>query len=978
MDSTQTTPMFDAYYFAHGCGRPYQRDAAWLQMFRQIADHIRDEIQPASVLDAGCALGLLVEALRGRQIEAYGIDVADYAIAHVHPDIRAYCRVASILDPFPHTYDLIVTIEVLEHLERADSERAVANLCAHTDDILFSSSPLDYKEATHYNVQPPEYWVEQFARHDFYRDVDYDASYITPWAVRFRRRRDALQRVITAYERRHWQLAREVQARRELNLEQRDELAASALQIEALTAQVAQQERLHADIATLRTEVAGLRVQNMELEARWAGMQASLGGRILARLQNLRATLFPPQSGRDRALNGFLHRFIFRTPQIAPVPPPPVTLAAIAPRAPLQAHTATVGIVVCVHNALDDVTACLESVLAHTTLPYTLTLVDDGSDAPTRDFLAAFAAGHGATLLRNDAATGYGRAANQGMHAAPGDFVLLLNSDTVVTPGWLDRLLACAESDPAIGLAGPLSNTASWQSIPLLEENGDWAHNPLPAGVSAAEQARRVALYSDRLYPPVPFVNGFCYLIRRQVIDQITGFDEANFGQGYGEEDDFTLRARAAGWQAALADDAYVYHAQSRSYSHARRRQLSEQGQQHLADKHGQATINAGVLQLRGDKTLAGIRARAAVMDARERCLADGQARFAGRRVLFLLPVSAAGGGANVVLDEALAMQRMGVEVGIFNRHDMRPGFEVAYAGLELPVFYGEQSDVGRIARGYDAVIATHHRSVNWLAEAADSPTALFGYYIQDFEPYFYPSDSPDYAAALRSYTWRPEMMRFTKTEWNRQEVLRHTEVDCVVVGPSLNLDLFRPRPPCDPVWPERPIRIAAMVRPSSPRRAPQMTMQLLHQAAQAYGDRIQIVLFGAAEHELELPGVAQDFDYTSAGLLSQKQVARLFNEVDIFADFSVYQAMGMTALEAMACGAAVIAPERGGGNSFARHLVNAIIADTQSYDACWNALHRLIGDHDLRRRLQEQALGDVCQYYVERPAYNILAAFFG
>src|SRR5690606_36189016 len=125
---------------------------------------------------------------------------------------------------------------------------------------------------------------------------------------------------------------------------------------------------------------------------------------------------------------------------------------AVQTRAPLETHRGTAAIVVCVHNALADVERCLESVVQHTTAPYSVILVDDGSEAPTRDYLAAFAAEHGATLLRNESATGYTRAANQGLREATADYVVLLNSDTIVTSGWLDRMIACAESDSEIGM----------------------------------------------------------------------------------------------------------------------------------------------------------------------------------------------------------------------------------------------------------------------------------------------------------------------------------------------------------------------------------------------------------------------------------------------------------------------------------------------------------------------------------------------
>ncbi len=198
---------FDACYYARSCGRPYKRDDEWLAFFGGIAEHIATEIGPRRVLDAGCALGLLVETLRDRHIDAFGIDISTFAIDNVYEPVKPFCRQGSVSEPLGDRYDLIVSIEVLEHMEAAEAEKAIANFCAHSDDVLFSSSPTDFMEATHLNVQPPEYWAGQFARHGFYRDLDFDASFITPWALRFRHRTDPPYRIVADYERSLSQLA---------------------------------------------------------------------------------------------------------------------------------------------------------------------------------------------------------------------------------------------------------------------------------------------------------------------------------------------------------------------------------------------------------------------------------------------------------------------------------------------------------------------------------------------------------------------------------------------------------------------------------------------------------------------------------------------------------------------------------------------------------------------------------------------------
>jgi SAM-dependent methyltransferase len=200
---------FGAEYYATSCGKPYCRNEEWLGFFGSIADRIVSDINPRRVLDAGCALGLLVETLRARGVDASGIDLSSYAIANAAPEIAPYLREGSIATELDASYDLIVSIEVLEHMPAADAEAAIANFCRHTDQVLFSSSPLDYGEATHVNVRPPEYWAEQFGRYGLIRDVDFDASFITPWAVRFRRSAEPLHRVVAGYERRHAPLVRE-------------------------------------------------------------------------------------------------------------------------------------------------------------------------------------------------------------------------------------------------------------------------------------------------------------------------------------------------------------------------------------------------------------------------------------------------------------------------------------------------------------------------------------------------------------------------------------------------------------------------------------------------------------------------------------------------------------------------------------------------------------------------------------------------
>ncbi len=236
MTSQTPSELFNAYYYSHDCGKPYERNQEWLGLFDGLARRIVSDIKPTTALDAGCAMGFLVEGLRKHGVDAWGIDISEYAIQKVHPEFQPYCQVSSILEPFPQAhYDLIVCIEVLEHLQPAEASKAIANLCKHSDDILFSSTPYDYQEATHFNVQPPEYWAEAFARHGFLRDVDFDASFITPWAMRLVRKDVPLVRLVHDYERRLMPLWKENADLRFQAIQARIQIEAYEKHIQALT-----------------------------------------------------------------------------------------------------------------------------------------------------------------------------------------------------------------------------------------------------------------------------------------------------------------------------------------------------------------------------------------------------------------------------------------------------------------------------------------------------------------------------------------------------------------------------------------------------------------------------------------------------------------------------------------------------------------------------------------------------------------------
>jgi glycosyltransferase involved in cell wall biosynthesis/GT2 family glycosyltransferase len=227
-----------------------------------------------------------------------------------------------------------------------------------------------------------------------------------------------------------------------------------------------------------------------------------------------------------------------------------------------------VDVIVPVYGAAEELRACLASVGRETNLRvHRVVLVVDGPQDATVDAIVDdFAAlqRDAVTVLRNERRLGFVGSVNRGMRASASD-VVLLNSDTVVTPGWLEKLIDAATSSGDVATVTPLSNHATLCSVPRPFEE-----NLLPTGFDAATFAELVERVSLRSYPRLPTGVGVCLYIRRAALDDVGLLDEQHFGFGYGEENDFCMRALARGWVHVADDATWIYHAGHRSFGASR------------------------------------------------------------------------------------------------------------------------------------------------------------------------------------------------------------------------------------------------------------------------------------------------------------------------------------------------------------------------------------------------------------------------
>ena len=641
----------------------------------------------------------------------------------------------------------------------------------------------------------------------------------------------------------------------------------------------------------------------------------------------------------------------------------------------INRENCTVDIVVPVYNAFEDVQRCLEAIERNTDgFKVNVYVINDGSETPTTDWLRAFCKNKPMFFLtENETNKGYTPTVNAGLRKCKADYIVTLNSDTIVTKGWLNGLVRCLSSDKKLGIVGPLSNAASWQSVPRLrDENGDFFINNVPDGFTIDGFAELVSQVSARIYPELPFVNGFCFMLKKEVLDSVGFMDEEMFPVGYGEENDFCIRAIDTGYKFAIADDVYVFHAKSKSFGHVNRQQLSKQGSDSLKKKHGIKKYTALVERVKDTAQLDDVRSR--LQDGIEKFSKGGKPfALTDLSVLFLLPVKGGGGGSHSVVQEVTAMRRLGVNAKVAVNDSNLERFRNNYADIpnvdDIFIGFNEQS-VNVISSGFDVVVATIFKSVKYLKGIAQANKHILpAYYIQDYEPMFFEKDSALWQEAYESYNYLPDIFCFAKTHWIIDQVKVNHSVHVKKVVPSIDHDVYKPITTKS----SSEIVITAMIRPQTPYRGAERTMLLLSRIKREFANTVKVKIFGCESDSEEFKKLPSEFEFENAGVLKRPAVAALLAEADIFIDLSDYQAFGRTALEAMACETVSFVTQNGGTDEYAINGHNSFLVDPYDVDSCFDLIKRLIANPSDMQKIKYEGLLTAANYSPHKAAVSEL-----
>ncbi len=677
-------------------------------------------------------------------------------------------------------------------------------------------------------------------------------------------------------------------------------------------------------------------------------------------------------------------------------------------------HEPTVDVLIPIYESFSLVRDCVRSIQAFTEMPFRAILLDDASSPATHEKLRGLVADDPRfELVRNETNLGFVQNCIRGMKISAADYVVLLNSDTVVAPGWLERMVRCAESDSKIAIVNPLTN-----------ESGNTSVRFAP-GLNLLTMARRVAELSRRDYPDITTAVGMCMLVRRTAVELLGGFDPI-YKTAYCEESDLCMRFTEAGLRVVAADDAFIYHKGWASYDESKKNELYERNRlvfdarwrapfdrdwrayashdplQYMrdallrftileadAEPEQRATIEGRLRRLDTSRALRavddGARVAAAVALLPDRAPIERKweferwavarqreplVEFEDRgvflpmrdyleslpvpdprklRVTFLVASMPLAGGVISIVQLARELLLAGHEVKFVTE-----AHENVPERLNLwaqPLIYRDRLHLVEEFPESDVVVATFWVTAHrYMRRLRERyPDIVSVYFIQDYESWFYPED--DWMHRRNAiHSYLTTERHIVKSRWLAEMVDQHGP-RCEIVPLGLDLGVFYPR---DVAPSERPrVLSVAAPGPEGYRRGFPQTIEIFERIHRARPDA-ELVFYGAeAERMPEMP-----FPYTNAGrIYDQNKVAALISSADVLVDASRWQGFGRPGLEAMACGTTPVLTSLGGLTEYARDGENCVLVEPGDMDAAVAAILRLIDDTALRERLAAAGL---------------------
>jgi GT2 family glycosyltransferase len=565
---------------------------------------------------------------------------------------------------------------------------------------------------------------------------------------------------------------------------------------------------------------------------------------------------------------------------------------------------------------------CVDSIRATTKEKGVRIIVSDDGSAPEH---VATLQGHAGIdeVVVHPENTGFAANCNRGFERTGGDTdVILLNSDVIAMPGWLELLQYGAYKEQEVGIAGPK----------LLYPDGTIQSAGTHRNLGAPEWFDHRHRFRPSDYPPANVVGdmlamtGAALYIKPRVLRELGGFDEG-YGMAY-EDVDLCLRCWEAGQRVLYVPESTMTHLESKT-------RPVEPGPRELESQRYFWERWGDWFDARGVRTASG-----------------------ALRVIYVTEDTGVGGGHRVVFEHLNGLKERGHEAELWTLGER--GGDPDWFDLKVPVRTFE--DWGVMVHALDQEDAI--KVATWWAT---SPTVWRGsvrrgipaFFVQDIETSYYPDQPLPQAHVMSSY--RHEFRYLTTSQWVGDQ-LRELHVDPVQVAPGVDLEVFHQLEGI-----EREDGVLLAVGRSNPLK----NFPLTAAAWQAVPEdkRPELWLFGIE------PQIGAELGARYFERPSDTEVNELYNRATALIQTSSHEGFCLPLLEAMAAGAATICTDSHGNRDFIRDGDNCLLVDATE-EAVAAAIERLFGDPELRARLVAGGLRTAAEYDYPKKLDEV-AAFF-
>jgi GT2 family glycosyltransferase len=574
-------------------------------------------------------------------------------------------------------------------------------------------------------------------------------------------------------------------------------------------------------------------------------------------------------------------------------------------------------VIIPVFNAPDWVKLCVRRLISQTPDEdlNQIILVDDGSNDFTKGLLEDLAAGCiKIVLVRNEKNEGFVKSINRGLTLTKAPYILLLNSDCLITKNTISKLIAHTTEQDSVGLVSPVSNHSPVVSLEMVP------------GYSFIDMNHLVEKLFPRMSFPACTIVGNCLLITKNCFEQ-TGFFDLCWGKGYGEESDYQFRAMQRGFEARIAIDTYVYHKSQASFDKdPELATLRRNHYQLFMDKWGKE-YNMLYEQYKKNDPIAFMR------ETIKEYLQNNAFHPQYDVIYYLTGISQTIGGVHIVVDIINYLILEDIKAGLVVGPDISPFYDKMFFHY---LTFESIPDFLTMSIQTAAIAATSWNTVYPCSLFASLKNIPLIYFVQGYEVAF--RNGINYGSTESTYAIADDII--VTSHWLHEKLLAHFGVDSHVIPNGFDDSVFYPNPGEKNV---KNARTVTMILRDNVEKGDWVLMDLMKRLLQEKDREIDInmiyfhdVAFGESDSRLHL----------IRGPLSRHALADLFRKTDIFVDASLHEGFGMFPLEAMACGAVSVVSDSGGISQFVVDGQNGIIIkEVNKVEKYVNAVRRLIDD---------------------------------